>query len=117
VVDHLTEGVPTDRLVMHPGLGRLAVLPAGRAALESAELLGSSKMAQLLADEARRDAARLVIVDMPPVLDGADALACMPSVDAVLVVIEAGRTRTDHVERALQLLQGTPVLGTVLNKA
>jgi Mrp family chromosome partitioning ATPase len=117
VVDHLAEGVPTDRLVVRPGLGRLAVLPAGRASLESAELLGSSKMARLLADEAGRDAATLVIVDMPPVLDGADALACAPSVDAVLLVIEAGRTRTDHVERALQLLQGTPVIGTVLNKA
>jgi capsular exopolysaccharide synthesis family protein len=117
LVDHLTEEVPVDRLVMNPGLGRLAVLPAGRASLESAELLGSSKMARLLADEARRNPARLVIVDMPPVLDGADALAFAPSVDAVLLVIDASRTRTDHVERALQLLQGTPVLGTVLNKA
>jgi capsular exopolysaccharide synthesis family protein len=117
VVDHLTEELPVDRLVMSSGLGRLAVLPAGRATSESAELLGSSKMARLLATEARRDAAGLVIVDMPPVLDGADALACAPSVDAVLLVIDAGRTRTDHVERALQLLHGTAVLGTVLNRA
>jgi Mrp family chromosome partitioning ATPase len=117
VVDHLTEGLPADCLVVDPGLGRLAVLPAGRATLESAELLGSTKMARLLADEAGRFPSRLVIVDMPPVLEGADGLACAPSVDAVLLVIEAGRTRSDHVERALQLLQGTPVLGTVLNKA
>jgi Mrp family chromosome partitioning ATPase len=93
------------------------VLPAGRTTLESAELLGSSKMARLLADEAGRFLSRLVIVDMPPVLDGADGLACAPSVDAVLLVIEAGRTRSDQVEHALHLLQGTPVLGTVLNKA
>jgi Mrp family chromosome partitioning ATPase len=116
VIDHLTEGIPLDCLVIKPSRGRPAVLPAGQGGRESAELFGASKLARLLAELARRDADRLVIVDMPSVLDGADALACAPAVDAVLLVIEAGRTRTGDVERALQLLHGTPVLGTVLNK-
>jgi Mrp family chromosome partitioning ATPase len=117
VVDHLREDIPSERLIVDLVFGRLALLPAGRAISDSAELLGSSKMGRLLADEAQRDAGRLVIADMPPVLDGADALAFTPYVEAVLLVIDAGRTRSDEVERALQLLQGTPVLGTVLNKA
>jgi Mrp family chromosome partitioning ATPase len=45
-------------------------------------------------------------------------LAFAPYIDALLFVVEEGRTKSEDVERALSLVkQSTPVLGTVLNKA
>ena len=60
---------------------------------------------------------RIVLFDLPPLLNTADVLAFAPYTDALLLVVEDGRTSREDVERALQLVKGsTPVLGTVLNK-
>ena len=44
-------------------------------------------------------------------------MAFIPHVDAALLVIEEGKTQADAVKRAVGLLQGTNLLGTVLNKS
>ena len=85
--------------------------------LNSAEMLNSPKMSQLVDELKTRYASRIVIFDLPPVLDAADAMAFAPYVDATLLVVEEGRTRRKEIERAMDLLSGTNVLGTVLNKA
>ena len=60
---------------------------------------------------------RLVLFDLPPLLSADDALAFSPYVDAVLVVVEEGGTRTDELSRAMEYLRETNVLGVVLNKS
>ena len=60
---------------------------------------------------------RIVVFDLPPVLSTADALSFAPHVDAALLVIEEGKTQQDAARRALEMLDCTNVLGTVLNKA
>ena len=40
-----------------------------------------------------------------------------PTVDATLMVVEDGVTTTDDVLRSLQLLEGSNLIGTILNKA
>lgn len=102
--------------LVHPGIPRFLVLPGGHGIPHSVELLTSPRMLALVEELRQRYASRLVIVDLPPVLDVPDTLAFSPSLDALLVVVEAGRTQADDVQRSLRLLQGTPVLGTVLNK-
>ena len=58
------------------------------------------------------------MIDLPPLLHTSDVLAFAPYVDALLLVVEEGRTQTEDLERALSLVKdSTPVLGTVLNKA
>jgi Mrp family chromosome partitioning ATPase len=74
-------------------------------------------MSRLVDELKTRYASRIVIFDLPPVLDAADALAFTPYVDATLLVVEEGKTRRKEIERALDLLSATNVLGTVLNKA
>ncbi|MGZ8386439.1 MAG: exopolysaccharide biosynthesis protein, partial [Nitrospira sp.] len=56
--------------------------------------------------------------DLPPLLHTADVLAFSPYTDALLMVVEEGKTTGDELQRALGLVKNSrPVLGTVLNKA
>ena len=116
--DYLSKDTPLSELFVHPrGIDHLTVLPGGDAMLNSAEMLNSPKMSRLVDELKTRYASRIVIFDLPPVLDAADAMAFAPYVDATLLVVEEGKTRRKEIERALDLLSGTNVLGTVLNKA
>jgi len=116
--DYLTHDTPLTELFVHPkGIDHLTVLPGGHAMLNSAEMLNSPKMSRLVDELKTRYASRIVIFDLPPVLNAADAMAFTPYVDATLLVVEEGKTQRKEVERAVDLLSGTNVLGTVLNKA
>ena len=46
-----------------------------------------------------------------------DALAFLPNVDAVLLVMRDGKTLQRDLTRTLELIEGKPLLGTVLNRA
>jgi capsular exopolysaccharide synthesis family protein len=78
--------------------------------------LGSEPMRRLL--EAQRKSFDFVILDCPPALAAADALALAPLVDAVLVVADRGSTNRSAVARLREQLEqaGGKVLGAVLNR-
>ncbi len=116
--DYLLDDASLQELLVQPeGLDHVVLLPAGRPVQNSAEMLNSPKMAQLVSELKNRYPERIVIFDLPPVLAAADALAFAPYVDAALLVLEDGHTRQEDAKRALQLLDCTNVLGSVLNKA
>ncbi|HFD80161.1 MAG TPA: exopolysaccharide biosynthesis protein [Gammaproteobacteria bacterium] len=115
--DYLLNDTPLPELLIHPkGIDHLTILPGGKPLLNSAEMLNSPKMSRLVEELKTRYDSRIVIFDLPPVLDAADAMAFTPYVDATLLVVEDGRTKTAEIEHALDLLSATNVLGTVLNK-
>jgi capsular exopolysaccharide synthesis family protein len=118
LADYLVDDVPVEDLLIHPGIGRFVLMPGGRAIPNTAEALTSPKMLALVEEFRHRYPSRIIIYDLPPLLHGSDVLAFSPSIDALLLVVEEGRTRSEDVERALSLVKNsTPVLGTVLNKA
>ena len=90
------------------------MLTSGPAAPNPSELLGSQRMGSLLED--LRDCYDVVLVDAPPVLPFADALATGPACDGAVLVVRYGKTRADHVRRAAEALAGVrvPLLGSVL---
>lgn len=116
LVDYLLDDIPIEALLVHPGIGRFVFLPGGRPIQSSAELLASPKMRALVEELKLRYQERIVLFDLPPLLAAADALAFSPYLDAVLLVVESGRTQAEDLERALQLLKEVPVIGTVLNR-
>jgi Mrp family chromosome partitioning ATPase len=60
---------------------------------------------------------RIIIFDLPPVLDADDALSFAPQVECGLVIAAEGRTRRSDLVRTIELLHKTPLVGTVLNRA
>jgi len=118
LTEHLFDDVPLEQLLIHPGIGRFIFLPAGRTIANSAEALASPKMALLVEELKHRYPARFLLFDLPPLLSRADVLGFVPHIDALLLVVEEGRTASTDVERAMQLLKGrVPILGGILNKS
>jgi len=116
LVDYLTSGYPIAESLVHPGgLANLVVLPAGAPSPQSAELLGSPLMMELVRELKHFYPGRYVLFDLPPLLY-ADPLAFAPLVDGIMVVVESGVTPREEISRTLALLQEFPVLGLVLNK-
>lgn len=97
------------------GYERLTVVAARERVDYSSELLGSTRVAELVAELRGRYANRIIIFDLPPVLQADDALACARHLQAGLLVIGEGKTRRDGVTRTLELLADLPFVGTVLN--
>jgi Mrp family chromosome partitioning ATPase len=73
-------------------------------------------MKQTLEEMIKRYEERIILFDLPPLLRDDDALVFTPYVDASLLLVEYGVAQADDVERCMQLLQSTNVIGTVFNK-
>lgn len=103
--------------LINPLLPSLSVVAADRPVANSAELLSSERLAVLMDEVKGRYPDRIVVVDLPPVLNADDALAVMPNLDCVLLVVGAGMSAKREVEDTLRHLPATNLLGSVLNKA
>jgi protein-tyrosine kinase len=118
LTDYLLDDTPIQDLLIHPGIGRLVLMPGGRPIQHSVEMLTSPKMVSLVEEFRDRYPSRVVIFDLPPLLDTADVLAFSPYTDALLMVVEEGKTGIDALEKAHLMVKGvTPILGTILNKS
>jgi Mrp family chromosome partitioning ATPase len=104
-----------DVFVRLRGYDRLMLLPANGPAPGSSELLAAEPTRKLVTELKTRYPDRIVIFDLPPILGADDAVAFAPQVDAVLLVLGEGHTRSEDVLRSFELLRDRPVIGTVLN--
>jgi protein-tyrosine kinase len=117
LTDYLLRDVPLEELLIDPGFGRCVLLPAGAPVPGSSEALGSARMQDLVLELKRRYPDRLVIFDLPPLLDAADGIAVLPWVEALLLVAEEAHTLADDLVRSAQLVGNDRLIGTVLNKS
>lgn len=116
--DALTGRAALEDCLYHPqGFDRLVVLPARAALSNSSEILAGPRNRALVAELRARYPERVIIFDLPPVLHADDALSFAPLVECGLVVASEGRTRRNDLVRTIELLNKTPLIGTVLNRA
>lgn len=85
------------------GVENLWLLASGPKPPNPADLLGSRKTDQLL--EKLKEMADIILFDAPPVIAVTDAAVLGAKVDGVLLVINSGKTRREHAERAKELLE------------
>ena len=93
----------------------LSVLTSGPLPPNPSELLGSRRMADVLAQ--LRNEADIVLVDAPPIIAVSDAAILASKVDGVLLVVQANKTRRDLARKAKAALDkaNANLLGVVLN--
>lgn len=103
-----------DCLVRMP-FERFSVFPGGKPVDKSSETIGSPQMEKLAGELKTRYADRMVIYDMPPLLEQDDPLVFLPHVDAFLLVARENVTTTEELKRSLDILAPAKVLGVVLN--
>ncbi len=94
----------------------LRVLTSGPLPPNPAELLGSSRMRELLAQLGAQ--ADMVLLDTPPVTALSDAAIISGHMDGVLLVLGAGETRREIAQRAISALArvNARLVGVLLNR-
>ena len=93
----------------------LDILFSGNVPPNPSELLGCSKMVELI-EEASKEY-DYILVDTPPVNLVSDACLVASLVDGVLLLVRQGTSHKDAVKQAVEKLQltGANILGFVLN--
>jgi capsular exopolysaccharide synthesis family protein len=117
IVDYLQDNVPLEEILVNPGYQRLVVLPGRAQGQYASEILSSPGMMSLLDDIKNRYESRIVIFDLPPLLRNDDALIFAPKADATLLVVEDGVTSENDLRKSMRLLEGSNLVGSILNKA
>lgn len=115
--DYLVGDYDLPDVLINPGIKGLVILPGKGRAEDSAELLSSAKMNNLAAELKSRYHSRMIIFDMPPILQTDDVLLASGYIDSTLLVIEDGKNKESEINKSLQLLKGTHLIGSVLNKS
>lgn len=112
----LVRGKALDAFVQHDVVPNLDILTSGPIPPNPSELLGSHKMAEIIAWA--REHYDYVLIDLPPILAVADAAVIGNMVDGVLMVVASGSMAPNEAMDAKKRLQqaGVTILGVILNK-
>jgi succinoglycan biosynthesis transport protein ExoP len=101
--------------IQHLGPGMPSVLTSGQLPPNPSELLGSRRMAELLAE--LRATYDVVLIDCAPLLPVTDPMVVSRLADGILLIARAGTTSRDqvHAATAVCVKAGAKLFGTVLN--
>jgi protein-tyrosine kinase len=115
--DFLHDNAELQDILVNPGIPRLVVIPTNRPVHKSSEMLASAKIANLIKELRGRYESRIVLIDLPPMLNSDDAMVVLPQVDCALMVIGNGLVNEADINESMRLLAKTNLLGIVVNKA
>ncbi|MDD4767678.1 MAG: CpsD/CapB family tyrosine-protein kinase [Desulfotomaculaceae bacterium] len=112
----LVQDLAIEDVVYATGVDGLYVIPSGPIPPNPSELLGSPRMAGLLARVA--ELYDMTLLDAPPVNAVTDAVLLAPQADSVLLVLKSGATHIQTAQEAKNALQnaGAKNIGVVLNE-
>jgi receptor protein-tyrosine kinase len=106
-----------EQVVCRTDIPGLWILPAGKTAADSLELLNSHRCREIFHQLVERDPNGIILLDAPPLLITNEAPAVTVLAGQFLLVVEAGVTPKSSVTRALGMLDAQKPIGLVLNKA
>ncbi len=111
----LTEARMIDEVIKNTSLEGLDIITAGRSNRHPSELFDPKLIGRII-DELKFTY-DMIIVDCAPVLPVSDPMLLASSVDGVLLIVKAGATQKEVVQRAVEILDTnkTHILGVVLN--
>ena len=115
--DYFQKNISLDQCLFSPGVNSLVVAPAGELKNTSSEYLASDQAKVLAQEVSQRYLNRVVIYDLPPLLASDDALAFLPNVDAVLMVVREGGSSKADIRQAMDMLSEYDLAGVVMNDA
>ena len=111
----MTEGLPLDQVLRKTDTPNLSVVTCGKSVIDSAQLLGSQRMAEFIRETRKRF--DMIVYDTPPVTIISDAAIVMSQLDGCVLSIRCGYTTVRILNRALTLIQESKskLIGVVLN--
>jgi protein-tyrosine kinase len=110
------ESVDIDSLIVQTNQRGLSILPAGRRAEGTAELLSSNRMRQILMNLSNRNPRRILLLDSPPLLITNEGRTLGRQAGQIVLVVRAGHTPRQAVQDALALFDTQQAGGIILNE-
>ncbi|MBN2090066.1 CpsD/CapB family tyrosine-protein kinase [candidate division KSB1 bacterium] len=112
----LFENLEYQRALKTISLSELKIITAGKPVTNSVTLLKNQKFDQLL--QQLKQEFNYVILDMAPIIPNADFMVLEKLIDGVILVVQAGVTHWEIVQKAQTKLSssGIPILGVALNR-
>jgi polysaccharide biosynthesis transport protein len=113
----LTNDDPARGHILDTQFENLSLLPCGPTPPNPADLLSTGRFKDIVKETSEHF--ERIIIDGPPVVGLADALLLAAVAGNVMLVVEAGRTRTRAAREAIDRIQGTGahILGATLTKS
>ncbi len=115
--DYFSGNKSISDLLVHPGLEKIVLLPSGSPIQRSSDLLSTPKMMELASELKQRYPDRIIVVDLPPLLQTDDAMIFMPNVDACVLVVAEGENNEEEVKKSIKMIDRNKYIGTILNKS
>ena len=98
--------------------GSVDILPTGNIIQSAREAISSSRMDAIIAELHRQDNYDFILIDTPPLLESADALAIAPKINGVILIIESSKINNSQLNNIGQEadLENFKIFGIVINK-
>jgi protein-tyrosine kinase len=111
----LLEGLPLSQIAQPTNVPNLSVATSGPLPPNPAELVGSNRMREAL--EAATGEYDMTLLDSPPVVSVADAVALATFADGVVMVVQTGKVPNEVIRRATGQILAVKgrILGVVMN--
>ena len=103
-------------VLLRTDIDRLSLLPSGQLHERCTELLASARMDSVIKELSSRYEDRILIFDSPPILATTESVALTSHMGQVVFVVQAGRTKRESVDSALELIGERPHVGLILNR-
>ncbi len=115
LLDYLVGELPIESLLRNTTHEQLRLITSGSRRRNAPELLGTSRMRELIAK--MRDQFDVVLIDSPPMGAGIDPFVLATLTGNLMLVLRAGATEKDLAETKLQVVDQLPIrlVGAVLN--
>jgi Mrp family chromosome partitioning ATPase len=113
----LLEGKSVQEVITTVRVGgwMLDIIACERSSARSSDWLSTENVLRITHELRQLSEYSVILIDLPPMLVGEEALAILPHLDCVLMIAAAGQTTTTELRECANLLR-TPVLRLVLNK-
>jgi capsular exopolysaccharide synthesis family protein len=115
--EYFQEEAEIEDILVNPAIQGFTVLPTMQAIERSTEILSSNRVKNLINKLKNRYESRIVVFDLPPLLNVDDAMVLLPHLDCILLVIANGVSTQPEIEETMHLLPSEKLLGVVYNKA
>ena len=104
------------QIVYSTGIQRLRLIPAGNQETEVVEFFTGERMYSFLSEVRSRYSNRIIIIDTPPILESADTKILAELADYILLVVPYKGVTTNIINRTLNSIDKTKIVGMILNK-
>jgi protein-tyrosine kinase len=115
--DFLKGDAELSEIIVNPDIPQLTIIPTNKPVKQSSENLSSKRIQNLIVELKERYDSRIVVFDLPPILNADDAMVLLPQVDCVLLVIGNGLHTESEINETMRLLTKSNIVGVVVNRA